>query len=57
MTATIHTLPRHMITDISDEDLLAALGIKIEPEPKVNHWAGYRAKRAELNRAAFKVVS
>lgn len=56
MTATIYTLPRAIIADIPDGDLLEALGIKIDPEPRVDHCANYRAKRAALNRAAFRVV-
>lgn len=56
MTAKIYHLPRDIITDFSDGDLLAALGIKIEPETPVDHWAGYRAQRTKQNRAGFKVV-
>ena len=56
MTAQIHSFPRDPVESMSDIDLLIALGISLDPEPRVDHWAGYRAQRAASARAAFHVI-
>jgi hypothetical protein len=46
-------------TRLTLEEIFAELDIPFDPLPRVgdvDHWAGYRAKRAELNRATFRVV-
>lgn len=45
--------------DMTLDQILDALGIDYDPLPRqgdVDHVANYRAKRAALNRAAFRVV-
>lgn len=46
-------------TRLTLDEIFAELEIPFDPLPRVgdvDHWAGYRAKRAALNRAAFRVV-
>ena len=60
MSAKIIPFARPAERAMTLDEIFAELGVPFDPLPRVgdvDHWAGYRAKRAELNRAAFKVVS
>ena len=59
MTATILPLRRPAERLMTLDEIFGELDIPFDPLPRVgdvDHWAGYRAKRAALHRAAFRVV-